>query len=126
MALSVRFARPVSDLQRSASMYVEALGFQEIDRFEDHEGFDGIILSRPLENWHIEFTYCRQHPVRPTPTPEDLLVLYVPDEDEWLHMCERLLKVGFAEVDAFNPYWQMMGRTFSDPDGYRIVIQQAA
>lgn len=32
---------------------------------------------------------------------------------------------GFGSVTAFNCYWEEFGRTFEDPDGYRIVIQQA-
>ena len=126
MSLTIRIARPVSDLGRSAAMYVEALGFREIGRFEDHAGFDGIILARPNENWHLEFTYCRRHPVSPAPTPEDLLVFYVPEESEWLNMCAALLKAGLVKTEAFNPYWQLKGRTFADPDGYRVVIQRAS
>ena len=26
---------------------------------------------------------------------------------------------------AFNPYWETRGRTYEDPDGYRVVLQQA-
>jgi hypothetical protein len=26
---------------------------------------------------------------------------------------------------AFNPYWDRSGRTFEDPDGYRVVLQNA-
>jgi hypothetical protein len=33
---------------------------------------------------------------------------------------------GFEPVKAFNPYWDREGGTFEDPDGYRIVLQQAA
>jgi prolyl oligopeptidase len=32
--------------------------------------------------------------------------------------------VGFREVEPVNPYWKRAGRTFEDPDGYRIVIQR--
>ncbi len=24
-----------------------------------------------------------------------------------------------------NPYWDKLGRTFEDPDGYRVVLQNA-
>lgn len=126
MSITIRIARPVSSLQRSASMYMKALRFRELGRFEDHAGFDGIILGSPSESWHVEFTYCRHHPVAPAPTAEDLLVFYVPEATEWLHVCSEMLKAGFVEVEAFNPYWRVNGRTFADPDGYRIVIQQAS
>src|SRR5262245_158380 len=28
-------------------------------------------------------------------------------------------------VKAFNPYWDKQGKTFEDPDGYRVVLQNA-
>ncbi len=45
---------------------------------------------------------------------------------EWQRLCNNMLAAGFAEVSSFNPYWQRRGRTFADPDGYRVVLQQAA
>jgi Questin oxidase-like len=31
----------------------------------------------------------------------------------------------FESVKAFNPYWDRNGKTFEDPDGYRVVLQHA-
>jgi hypothetical protein len=31
-----------------------------------------------------------------------------------------------AEVVSSNPYWRERGVTFEDPDGYRIVLENAA
>lgn len=33
---------------------------------------------------------------------------------------------GFDPVPSFNPYWDMSGVTFEDPDGYRVVLQRDA
>ena len=33
---------------------------------------------------------------------------------------------GFRTVTAFNPYWEVRGKTFEDIDGYRVVVQNAA
>lgn len=33
---------------------------------------------------------------------------------------------GLTRVSSFNPYWDMQGTTFLDPDGYRTVLQNAA
>ena len=60
----------------------------------------------------------------PTPTPEDLLVFYIPAAAAWEERCSAMLEAGFSEVPAFNPYWAQRGRTFQDQDGYRIVLQQ--
>ena len=32
---------------------------------------------------------------------------------------------GHEPVKPFNPYWDKNGRTFEDPDGYRVVLQNA-
>lgn len=126
MPLHLRIARPVSNLEQSVTRYRNGLGLEEIGRFEDHEGFDGVMLGKPGLDYHLEFTYCRTHPVVPAPTPEDLLVFYLPEIGEWRETCLRMLAAGFIEVPSFNPYWQYHGRTFQDHDRYRIVLQQAA
>ena len=64
-------------------MYARGLGLEEIGRFDDHEGFDGLMLGLRGADFHLEFTCCRTHPIQPSPTPEDLLVFYVPDAEAW-------------------------------------------
>jgi prolyl oligopeptidase len=32
---------------------------------------------------------------------------------------------GFRQVASFNPYWEVRGCTFEDPDGYRVVVECA-
>jgi catechol 2,3-dioxygenase-like lactoylglutathione lyase family enzyme len=122
----VRIARPVGDLTRAIEMYRRGLDLCEIGSFRDHEGFDGVILAGPGRGFHFEFTQCRAHPVTPTPTPEDLLVFYVPSADDWRARCKAMLAAGFVNVEPFNPYWKRRGLTFQDADGYRVVIQNAS
>lgn len=107
-------------------MYRDGLGLHEIGHFENHEGFDGVMLGNRGLNYHFEFTYCRTHPVTPTPTPEDLIVFYLPEPSEWEQVCSRMLEAGFIEVRPFNPYWQQRGRMFEDHDNYRVVLEQDA
>jgi len=126
MTAHLRLARPVRDLRRSVSMYRRGLDLEEIGRFDDHAGFDGVMLGKRGAGYHLELTVCRAHPVQPAPTPEDLLVFYFPDPEAWQKTCAALTEAGFREVEAFNPYWRRSGRTFEDPDGYRVVIQRAA
>ena len=76
-------------------------------------------------SYHFEFTRCRNHPVAPTPTAEDLVVLYTPVAAEWQACCASMLAAGFKPVASFNPYWEARGRTYEDPDGYRTVLQCA-
>lgn len=125
MLYHLRIARPVSDLARTKDMYCRGLGLCVVGSFEDHDGFDGVMLGVAGGAYHFEFTHSRKHPVAPTPTVEDLVVLYLPSEPEWRATCAGMLVAGFRQVPAFNPYWEVRGRTYEDCDGYRVVLQQA-
>ena len=121
----MRIARPATDLARTKTMYCDGLGFEVLASFQDHEGFDGLILGEPAADCHLEFTVCRNHPIAPSTTPEDLLVLYVPTRSEWEQRCALAVASGFVQVASFNPYWDVHGRTYTDHDGYRVVLQNA-
>jgi hypothetical protein len=126
MEQHLRIARPVTDLPRAASMYCAALDLQVLATFADHQGFDGIMVGTKSRPYHLEFTCHRGDPVVPRPTADDLLVFYLPDRREWEARCAAMVAAGFQEVASFNPYWDLRGRTFEDPDGYRTVLQHAA
>ncbi|ASY75336.1 VOC family protein [Pectobacterium polaris] len=119
----LRIARPVSNLKLSCEMYCRGLDLKKLGSFSDHEGFSGAMLGCSDLGWHLEFTQCHHHPVSPSPSDEDLLVLYIVDKVLWDEACSRMDEAGFARVSSFNPYWDKDGVTFHDHDGYRIVIQ---
>jgi catechol 2,3-dioxygenase-like lactoylglutathione lyase family enzyme len=119
----LRIARPVSNLARTERMYRDALELSVLARFEDHDGFSGVMLGRDGLDYHFEFTHCPDHPIAPSPTPEDLIVFYLPDRPEWEAACARATEHGFMPVTSFNPFWEISGQTFEDADGYRIVLQ---
>jgi hypothetical protein len=121
--LALRIARPVSDLARAERLYKTALDLDVLARFEGHQGFDGVMLGQARMAWHFEFTYCHTHPVKPSPTVDDLVVLYEPDVQKWQALCAKFETEGFVRVASFNPWWDVSGRTFEDFDGYRIVLQ---
>src|SRR6187549_501432 len=95
----LRVARPTDDLEAVAKFYREGLGFTELYRFADHDGFDGVMLG-----------------LRGAP--------YHPDAAEWQAAVTRFQRGGYEPVRAFNPYWDRLGLTFEDPDGYRVVLQR--
>ena len=43
--LTLRVARPTDHLSEVAEMYARGLGFELLGRFEDHDGFDGVMLG---------------------------------------------------------------------------------
>ena len=113
-------------MEEIKAFYVEGLGFEPLAAFEDHAGFDGLILGAPRAPYHLEFTRERGRSSGATPDPESLLVFYLPDASEWQAAVDRLRAFGAAPVASRNPYWDTHGLTFEDPDGFRIVLQKAA
>lgn len=119
----LRIARPVSNLLRSRDQYRKGLDLEVIGEFNHHDGFSGYMLGRADLGWHLEFTQCHHHPVTPSPSSEDLLVVYMAEKAAWETACDKMLAAGFRRVASFNPYWEVSGMTFEDNDGYRVVLQ---
>ena len=108
MFTHMRIAKPVANLERSFLMYSKGLGLHKIAEFNDHDGFNGIMLGRGDLDWHIEFTFCRNHPVQPLHTEEDLLVLYYSEEKEWDTACERMIGAGFRMTMDWPLYFHTL------------------
>jgi len=122
----LRVARPTDHLEETVRFYTEGLGLSRLDSFEDHDGFDGVMVGIPGATYHLEFTRKRGHEAAAAPTEDNLLVFYLPDASEWRDAVDRMVAVGYPPVAAFNPYWDRAGRTFQDVDGFRVVLQNAA
>jgi catechol 2,3-dioxygenase-like lactoylglutathione lyase family enzyme len=116
--MQVRKARQTGQLDDVVAFYRDGLGLPEIDRFVDHDGYSGVMLDLPGTGTHLEFT-ATEHLDAPTPHVEDLLVLYVGNEAEAARL---LTQTGTRPVPSANPYWDRVGVTITDPDGFRIVL----
>ncbi|KAF2495739.1 prolyl endopeptidase [Lophium mytilinum] len=122
----LRIARPTNDISAILPFYTEGLGFTILSSFTAHAGFDGVMLGHPGAPYHLEITTKDGHDAGRAPTQDNLLVFYIPDETEWKEAVTRMKKAGFGAVTSFNPYWDVQGKTFEDPDGWRMVLQNAA
>lgn len=122
----LRIARPTDHLPDLLRFYGDGLGLEKLAEFHEHAGFDGVMLGQPGLPYHFEFTIRRGHLAGRASTQENLLVFYRPDPTEWTQAVERMIQQGYPPVISINPYWDVRGKTFEDPDGYRIVLQQAA
>lgn len=122
----VRVARPTDQLDRVVRFYTDGLGLQILYRFENHEGFDGVMIGISGEPYHFEFTQHRGHLVGRAPTQDNLIVFYLPDQQEWQRAVGQMKATGYEPVKSYNPYWDKSGVTFEDPDGYRVVLQNAS
>jgi catechol 2,3-dioxygenase-like lactoylglutathione lyase family enzyme len=125
----VRLARPSTNLAAAERFYVDGLGLKVLFRLtpsasqtpgSDHQD-DLLMLGWPGAAWHLELTYDAA--VKPNPTDEDLLVLYVDGPIDPVAVKE-LVEAGGTRVTARNPYWEQWGITVADPDGYRLVLSQ--
>ncbi|MHB1536356.1 MAG: VOC family protein [Acidimicrobiales bacterium] len=119
----LRIARPSQDLYGAERFWVDGLGLQVLYRSgpEVQGGHALVMLGWPEAAWHLELIDDPQGETPPSPTEEDLLVLYVGgplDPD----LITRLVEAGGRQVPARNPYWDRWGVTLVDPDGYRLVL----
>lgn len=119
----LRVARPTDDIDGLLRFYETGLGLSVLYRFKDHSGFDGVMLGKAGDPYHFEFTHAHGHFVGRAPSKDNLLVFYLPDTVQWSAAVLRMRQAGFEPVPAFNSYWDRAGKTFEDPDGYRIVLQ---
>ena len=117
-----RSARPTNDLAAIERFYVGALGCARLGAFEDHEGFDGLIVGASDGSWQAEFVRERGVTAPRAPTPEHLLVFYVADRDALAERCAAMDAAGCRRIEPHNPYWLACGASYADPDGYAVVV----
>jgi catechol 2,3-dioxygenase-like lactoylglutathione lyase family enzyme len=144
----VRLVRPTRDLAAAERFYVQGLGLKVLFRHSApiaaadkqqgaggaaHRGelkYDMLMLGFPRAAWHIELVWEPSGAARPkeaprfpvpTPTEEDLLVLYL-DGSVDAAVIENLAAAGGRRVKPLNPYWDRWGVMLEDPDGYRLVL----
>jgi len=119
----VRIARPTDQLDAVRSFYRDALGLAEIDGFEGHDGYSGIMFGLPGADYHLEFTSHVSGSPGQAPSRDNLTVLYLGSSDEVEAVADRLSAHGHPPVQAENPYWDKVGAiTVEDPDGWRVVL----
>jgi len=122
MFVRMRCARPSDRLGELRRFYVDGVGCVLMSAWVDHEGYDGFIVGDDSGHWQAEFIHDRNRPAPPVPSREHLLVFYVPDRAALAMKAAALDVAGFARVQPDNPYWARHGVTYSDPDGYHVVL----
>ena len=116
--VQVRVARQTGRLDEIVSFYREGLGPAQIDHFAGQARYEGVMLELPATGVHLEFT-ATECSSPPTPHAEDLLVLYVGDQRTVDHVLARL---AVTPIASENPFWDQVGVTVCDPDGFRVVL----
>lgn len=119
--MTFRFARHTNNLEQIKSFYIDILGLELLGGFENHEGYDGVFIGKPNENWHLEFTKSEDI-VTFNFGEEDILVFYPNTKLEFELIHDRIESHSIKFIDSKNPYWNENGKMILDPDGYRVVI----
>lgn len=123
--VQVRVARPTRSLRELKRFYCEGIGLEVINSFEGHDGYSGLMLGLPGNDYHLEFTEheeVAEGAGYPPPSADNLLVFYIPERAAVERIAARLVSLGYAAVEPENPYWSERGLTFADPDGWRVVL----
>ena len=69
-------ARPTDRLASIEKFYSTDLGLPVLYRFDNHAGYDGVMIGLPGTDYHLEFTSHVDGSPCPAPTRDNLLVLY--------------------------------------------------
>ncbi|MFC7547322.1 VOC family protein [Plantactinospora sp. GCM10030261] len=122
----LRLARPTRDLAAAELFWVDGLGLDVLWRGAGTEPgeHDLTMVGWRDAQWHLELVGGPHLAVTPSPTKEDLFVLYLdsPVDDA---LVRRLEQCGGTRVSG-GPYWDRWGVTIADPDGYRLVLSTRA
>lgn len=121
-AVQMRIARPTDKFEEVINFYEKGLGLNRVGEFKGHQGYHGVMYGLPNLNYHLEFTKHIEGTPCPAPTKDNLLIFYMSDQQKISGIRDRIVAMGYKEVEAENPYWQEAGITFEDPDGWRIVL----
>lgn len=119
--MTFRFARHTNNLVQIKSFYIDILGLELLGGFKNHNGYDGVFIGKPNENWHLEFTKSDEI-VTFNFGEEDILVFYPNTKLEFELIHDRIESNSIKFIDSKNPYWNENGKMILDPDGYRVVI----
>lgn len=119
--MKLRVARHTDDLEPIIKFYRDILGLEIFGEFKNHNNYDGVFIGKDGLDWHLEFTTSSDNADHEA-DKDDLLVFYVESEKEYIKLKERFNDKGISPVVPRNSYWKENGLTYTDPDGFRVVI----
>src|SRR6478672_2534605 len=105
----LRIARPTDHLEEVVRFYTQGVGLAKLSSFQDHAGFDGVMLGLVGSPYHLEFTRRRGDTAGRAPTKDNLLVFYLPDKQVWESAIEKMTAAGYQSIAPYNPYWDRDG-----------------
>jgi hypothetical protein len=121
-ASQIRIVRPTERLNELIQFNKVGLGLNIIGSFQNHDGYDGVILGMPEASIHLEFTESQKGKPCLVPDRDNHLVFYFDKTNEYEKAVSRMRKAGAKEVEPENPYWMGKSTRFEYPDGRGIIL----
>ena len=119
--MEFRCARHTQKIESLIYFYTSVLNFEILGKFKNHNGYDGVFLGLPNQDWHLEFTYSN-HKANHHSDIDDLIVFYLDSEEEIKTIIDRAQQADILPITSQNPYWNVNGIELTDLDGFGVIL----
>ncbi|QES93689.1 VOC family protein [Empedobacter brevis] len=119
--MQFRSARHTNRIKEIETFYTKILNLDILGDFKNHNGYDGLFIGKANTDWHLEFTTSSDH-VNHQFDEDDCLVFYPETQNEYEAVIKNLEFYRIEPIQAKNPYWNINGISFLDPDGFVVIV----
>ncbi|QHC85536.1 prolyl endopeptidase [Empedobacter brevis] len=119
--MQFRSARHTNRIKEIETFYTKILNLDILGDFKNHNGYDGLFIGKANTDWHLEFTTSSDE-VNHQFDEDDCLVFYPETQNEYEAVIKNLEFYRIEPIQAKNPYWNINGISFLDPDGFVVIV----
>ena len=119
--MELRNARHTNDLKSLVEFYTNIIGLEVLFSFENHNGYTGVMIGKPNQDWHLEFTVSEDEADHKFDA-DDVLVFYPTELSKYEAIIDMIEKNNIKKIKAKNPYWDDNGVMIADPDGFGVIV----
>ena len=119
--MQFRSARHTNRIKEIETFYTKILNLDILGDFKNHNGYDGLFIGKANTDWHLEFTTSSDE-VNHQFDEDDCLVFYPETQNEYEAVIKNLEFYRIEPIQTKNPYWNINGISFLDPDGFVVIV----
>lgn len=121
----LRSSRQTRDIELLLPFYRDGLGFEVLDRSENVNGMDTVLLGHKHWPYQFEFAQVRGAEDAPrAPSSEYYRVFCIESDELWTMLLANMFDAGVPQVTPPSAYvngkWPSVA--YEDADGYRVVL----
>ena len=121
----LRLSRQTKDIELLLPFYRDGLGFEVLDRSENVDGMDTVLLGHKDWPYQFEFAQIRGADTAPrAPSSEHYRVFFIEEDEQWAALLAAMFQAGGPQVTPqiqyVNGKWPFVA--YEDADGYRVVL----